>query len=194
VLIVQAAVIGLVQDAALLDTLLDLAQVPIAVVRRVPDPAALDAQLAEQGSMVAVSSTAGASGVTSAATGATTAATESSSSGGSTVDVANAVPVSDDIIAVRDAVSEALWSVAGNSPPSHFSVLSDTRLAIDRHLTEVARSGVWLRTYAPLDTVPALVLAHSLYGDALRSTEIVSRNRIRHPGFVPATELQIAKS
>jgi prophage DNA circulation protein len=168
---VQVAVIGLIQDAALLDILLDLAELPVAGIVRAADPATLDIQLAQQGSSVVVS---GVTRSTDVATG--------------------SVPVSDDIIAVRDAVSEALWSVAGSSPPAHFSVLSDTRLAVDRHLTEVARSGVWLRTYRPLDNVPSLVLAHLLYGDATRSSEIVARNRVRHPGFVPATDLQIAKS
>lgn len=61
-------------------------------------------------------------------------------------------------------------------------------------MTEVARSGVGLRTYTPPETVSALVLAHALYGDALRSGEIVSRNRVPNPGFVPATELQVAKT
>lgn len=34
---------------------------------------------------------------------------------------------------------------------------------------------------------PALVLAWSLYGDASRASEIVDRNRIAHPGFLPRT-------
>jgi prophage DNA circulation protein len=34
-------------------------------------------------------------------------------------------------------------------------------------------------------TLPALVVAHRVYGDATRADEIVSRNRVRHPGFVP---------
>ena len=58
----------------------------------------------------------------------------------------------------------------------------------------VARSGVWLRPYQPRLAVPSLVLAHRLYGDALRGSEIVTRNKLRHPGFVPAIELQVAKS
>jgi prophage DNA circulation protein len=58
----------------------------------------------------------------------------------------------------------------------------------------VARSGAGLRTYAPAETMSALVLAHALYGDALRSGEIVARNRVQHPGFVPATVLQVAKA
>ena len=162
---IQRAVIGLVQDAALLDVLLDMAEVPVAVSQGVNAPAAVDVQLAQQGATVEA---------------------------GTEVDTA--VPVADDVLVVRDSISEALWSVAGQSPPEHFGVLSEARVALDRHLTEVARSGVGLRVYAPAETVSALVLAHALYGDALRSGEIVARNRVRHPGFVPATELQVAKT
>lgn len=35
-------------------------------------------------------------------------------------------------------------------------------------------------------SVPAVVLAFRLYGDPDRDAEIVARNRIRHPGFLPA--------
>lgn len=34
-------------------------------------------------------------------------------------------------------------------------------------------------------TLPALVVAYRVHGDAARDAEIVDRNRIRHPGFVP---------
>ncbi|VVN10097.1 DNA circularization protein [Pseudomonas fluorescens] len=162
---IQSAVVGLVQDAALLDVLLDMAEVPVAVSPSVSAPAAVDVQLAQQGATIEAGTA-----------------------------VETAVPVADDVLAVRDAISEALWSVAGESPPEHFGALSEARVALDRHLTEVARSGVGLRAYAPAETVSALVLAHALYGDALRSDEIVARNRVRHPGFVPATELQVAKT
>ena len=46
---IQLAVIGLVQDAALLDVLLDMAEVPVAVSQGVSAPAAVDVQLAQQG-------------------------------------------------------------------------------------------------------------------------------------------------
>lgn len=43
-----------------------------------------------------------------------------------------------------------------------------------------------------LEPQPALVLSYSLYGD-LRNDDIVSRNAVRHPGFVPAgVPLQLA--
>ncbi|POG01136.1 hypothetical protein BGP84_00535 [Pseudomonas putida] len=163
--LIQAAVIGLVQDAAIVDLLLDMAEVPVASVQSVAQPAALSVQLEQQGATIEA---------------------------GSVMD--NGVPVADDILAARDAISEAMWVVAGESTPEYFGVLSDARLALDRHLTDVARSGVWLRPYRSRSTVSSLVLAHQLYGDALRGAEIVSRNAIRHPGFVPAVELQVAKS
>lgn len=162
---IKAAVIGLVQDAALLDFLLDMAEVPIAITQGTVEPADIDVQLAQQGETV--------------------------EAGGS---VGSSVPVADDVLAARDSISEALWFVAGESPPEHFTTLSDARLALDRHLTEVARSGVGLRSYSPPETTPALVLAYTLYGDALRGGEIVTRNRVRHPGFVPTTQLQVAKT
>lgn len=33
-------------------------------------------------------------------------------------------------------------------------------------------------------TVPAIVQAYRLYGDATKATDIISRNQIRHPGFI----------
>lgn len=162
--VIQSAVIGLVQDAALVDLLLDMGEVPVASVQTIDQPAALSVQLEQQGSTVEAGSVVG-----------------------------SEIPVADDILAARDAISEAMWVVAGESPPEHFGTLSDARLALDRHLTEVARSGVWLRPYKPRVTVSSLVLAHHLYGDAWRGAEIVARNAVRHPGFLPATELQVAK-
>lgn len=163
--LIQGAVIGLVQDAALVDLMLDMAELPVASVQSVSQPAALSVQLEQQGATVEAGS--------------------ASESG---------VPVANDILAARDAIGDAMWTVAGESTPEHYGALSDARLALDRHLTEVARSGVWLRPYQPRVAVSSLVLAHQLYGDALRGAEIVSRNAIRHPGFVPAVELQVAKS
>lgn len=42
-------------------------------------------------------------------------------------------------------------------------------------------------------TLPALVVAHRVYGDAARAPELVARNRVRHPGFVPGgADLEVA--
>ncbi|WP_044528715.1 DNA circularization protein [Herbaspirillum sp. B65] len=103
------------------------------------------------------------------------------------------VPVADDIAAARDDLGEAIFQYALYSPLGHYETLDATRQAVNAHLSAVARAGVRLRTETPASTVPAVVLAYRLYGDASRGTEIVARNRIRHAGFVPAVELQVAR-
>lgn len=107
--------------------------------------------------------------------------------------VVEETPVADDVIAAGEAVSEAVWQVALESDPAHFAVLLDARQALEAHLSNVARAGVRLTTYSPSATVPALVLAYAKYGDARRADEIVTRNRLVYPGFVPAVPLQIAR-
>lgn len=107
--------------------------------------------------------------------------------------VVDETPVADDVIGARDAISEAIWEVALQSDAKHFAVLTDARHALEAHLAQVARAGVRLTTYTPNATVPALVLAYSRYGDARRADEIVARNRLVYPGFVPAVPLQIAR-
>jgi len=44
--------------------------------------------------------------------------------------------------------------------------------------------------YVPKQTLPALVIAYEVYGDATRESEIINRNKnkIAHPGFVPAEQ------
>jgi len=42
-----------------------------------------------------------------------------------------------------------------------------------------------LTTYTPEVILPALLISHQVYGDHKREAEIVARNRIQHPGFVP---------
>lgn len=39
--------------------------------------------------------------------------------------------------------------------------------------------------YVSPATLPALVVAYQVHGDATRADEIVTRNKVRHPGFVP---------
>ena len=42
-----------------------------------------------------------------------------------------------------------------------------------------------IATVTPAQTIPVLLLAHQFYGGIDRVGELVARNRIRHPGFVP---------
>lgn len=103
------------------------------------------------------------------------------------------VPVTDDVLTVRNAVNEAFWSAALDADHVQFEQVEATRKAIYRHLTAVAAAGVRLVEFTPRAAEPALVTAYRRFGDASRAGEIVTRNRIRHPGFVPPTALQVAQ-
>ncbi len=102
------------------------------------------------------------------------------------------IPVADDVLEVRDQITEAIWDQAQAAPQRHYQLLTDARIQVARHLAAVARPAVRLTTVTPGEPVPALVLAYARYGDATRADEIVVRNRASHPGFLPAAPLQVA--
>jgi len=45
-----------------------------------------------------------------------------------------------------------------------------------------------LKVIRPIKTIPALVLTHNLYGEITRVQDIIERNKIEHPGFIPGGE------
>jgi len=61
----------------------------------------------------------------------------------------------------------------------------DLRTAVTKDLRIRGAQLPKLTTHTPAATLPAIVIAYQLYGNASRDAEIVARNRIRHPGFVP---------
>lgn len=104
-----------------------------------------------------------------------------------------ALPVADDVLDMRTDLDDMLWRIAEQSPPEHFQAVSDARGLVSQHLIRVARQGARLVNVQNRMQQPALVAAYRHYGDATRATEIVARNRIVHPGFLPAKELQLLK-
>jgi prophage DNA circulation protein len=63
--------------------------------------------------------------------------------------------------------------------------LRDLRAAFYAHLRRTTADLPELGRYTPPVTLPALVIAYQLYGDATRAAEIIERNpSIEHPGFV----------
>ena len=103
------------------------------------------------------------------------------------------VPVADDVIELRDNLNEAIFQASLKADPEHYMVLNTLRQTIVKHLTAVAESGVRLVEITPPETLSALVLAYRRFGDATRESEVVQRNRLRHPGFVPARPIKIAQ-
>lgn len=86
----------------------------------------------------------------------------------------------------RDTVLDALDSEAAATPDDAlFRALSSLAAAVTRAVAARSDSLAHIGTVRFSATLPALVVAHRVYGDATRADEIVSRNRVRHPGFVP---------
>lgn len=105
------------------------------------------------------------------------------------------VPVADDVIASRDQLSEVIWETAETEDTfdaSHFEVTNDLRLAVESHLTEVAKSGVMLKQIGLPEQLPALVIAWRQFQDATREVEVCQRNAVVHPGFIADSEIWIA--
>lgn len=103
------------------------------------------------------------------------------------------VPVADDVLQLRDELIEAIWQASLKADHDHYQALTDLRHSLNAHLTAVAESGVRLVDFTPEHSLPALVLAYRRFGDATREGEVVQRNRIRHPGFVPPLPLKLAQ-
>lgn len=86
----------------------------------------------------------------------------------------------------RDTVLAAIDSEAGITPDDTlFRELSALAAASTRAVAARSDSLPRIGTVRFSATLPALVVAHRVYGDATRADEIVSRNHVRHPGFVP---------
>lgn len=98
-------------------------------------------------------------------------------------------PSSDDAIDARSLLLGRLDTEAERSADrgadNVFAALTDLRTAVARDIAQRAASLATLTTFTAAETTPSLVLAQLLYGDAARADEIVGRNHVRHPGFVP---------
>lgn len=98
----------------------------------------------------------------------------------------------DDALADRDAVVESLDTIEPVAGDSVFRCLAELRRAVVTDLTIRGAELPRVRSVTLPGTVPALVAAYRIHADAGRADEIVSRNRIRHPGRVPGgTPLEV---
>lgn len=99
--------------------------------------------------------------------------------------------VYDDTIGLRNNLTAALDAESLNASDSTYAALQDARSKVWKDLTERSRDGARLTTRTPAETTPAVVLAYDYYEDAGRAGDIVARNRLRHPGFVPPAPLRV---
>lgn len=97
--------------------------------------------------------------------------------------------------AFNELVSAEIERVDAEGNPVNgelYARMIDLRTAVIRDLDSRGMRLPEVTTYTPAATVPALVIAQRLYGDATRVNEIIARNALRDPGFVPGgTPLEV---
>lgn len=94
-------------------------------------------------------------------------------------------PSREQALAVRDDLANRLDAEMLRAADAIYSALCSLRVALVKDVTARAADLKRILHYRPAATLPALVVAHRLYLDATRANEIVTRNRVRHPGFLP---------
>ena len=99
---------------------------------------------------------------------------------------------SDDALAERDATLAGIDVVAPVVSDPVYGSLAELRRAVAVDLTTRGGQLPSLRTITLPTTMPALVASYNIYGDAGRADDLISRNRVRHPGRVPGgTPLEV---
>lgn len=95
-------------------------------------------------------------------------------------------PSQQDAVTIRDELTDRLdGEMETTTDDDTYQALAALRFAVVQDVTSRGADLARLVSYTPNITLPALVVAHSLYGDATLADDLVARNKIRHPGFVP---------
>jgi prophage DNA circulation protein len=95
-------------------------------------------------------------------------------------------------VALRDEISVRLDEQAEAAGDDAYAAIVQLRADLVRAVPGEASDLPRLVRYTPPVTVPSLVLAHRLYGNLDREADIVTRNRVAHPGFVVGgSELEV---
>lgn len=101
----------------------------------------------------------------------------------------------DQAVEIRDQLLEELDRQQLAASPARYRQLAQLSAELVSETNRTAASLVPLTRVTPATTMPALLLAHRLYGDARQAEQIVTRNHLSHPGFVPGgVELEVLKN
>ena len=98
----------------------------------------------------------------------------------------------DDATEARSTIADLLDELSEYVDDDLYRELQELRAAVVQDLTERAADLSRVLTHTPNTTLPSLAIAWSLYGGIDQAEDIIGRNNVRHPGFVPGGEgLQI---
>jgi prophage DNA circulation protein len=97
----------------------------------------------------------------------------------------DAVVARDDLAARLDSAIVAIGSTDNDDA---YMALEGLRASMVKDVTDRAANLRRVKTIIPTKCMPALVTSYSLYQTASNDAEIVARNHVRHPGFLPANQ------
>jgi prophage DNA circulation protein len=86
----------------------------------------------------------------------------------------------------RDTLLTQIDALIDSDSDDEYEAWADVQANLVRLIAELEPNLATANTTQLSQSVPALVLAYSLYGDANRDAELVSRNAIANPLFMPA--------
>tara|TARA_R110002074_G_scaffold253081_2_gene425063 strand:- start:10228 stop:11418 length:1191 start_codon:yes stop_codon:yes gene_type:complete len=97
----------------------------------------------------------------------------------------------DDAAALRQRLTgdlnDTALAAADRGDDLSFRALRRLASSVSADLTARGGSLARLTTYTRPQVLPAAVVAYELYGDASRAEELLARNKVAHPLFLPAT-------
>lgn len=107
----------------------------------------------------------------------------------------SAAPTHDELEETRQTIIAAIDKESERTTDDGvYQALRDLRRELVSTLRQQQQHASKLVTRTPSDTVPALVLAAEWYDDASRADELIAKNNLSHPGFVPPDPLRTLAS
>lgn len=88
---------------------------------------------------------------------------------------------------------DGLFLPPAQLPDELYDSFTDTRATCLAALAASARTAPEVVPFTPVASLPALALCYAQTGNILLEPDLVVRNKIIHPGFVPASPLEILK-
>lgn len=101
------------------------------------------------------------------------------------------LPVYDDAILLKKDLTAKIEAEAAIADDDSYLALTNLRTTLHTDMSQKLDGAARLKVLPQKTIVPGLVLAYDLYEDVSRENEILTRNKIRHPGFVPANPIKV---
>lgn len=99
-----------------------------------------------------------------------------------------------DVIAARAVVLTALQTELHAAPDALFPALQALRRAAADSIADRLPAALEVATIDSQATLPALVLAYRVNGNIDAADDLVARNGVHHPGFVPAGTVEVLRN